>query len=609
LLDAEDDVVIQQEAEEPGQIEQTAPEQGPEKAIYPPPRPERKLHLQPGDILIFEEKAGPKTGNPADADPNHRHAVRLTKVTPGVDLLYNQPVVEIEWAEADALPFPLCISAIGPPPDCEPLENISVACSNVILVDHGRRVKDESLGSVPVETTEERCPDECEPAEVTIVPGRFRPHLREKPLTFSQPLPEDAPASKLLTQEPRQGLPQVWLASIPPTPDASAALFRLDDLRDWEWLERLVPRLLQAEDPAAQYLLGQFSRRTLDLLQEYEKAREDEGPSTLSADLIRAVGDELKRLLRHWSARRELLGSYGYDRHFVVEMDNDRRAHLRFGDDELGMMPEAASDFYATYRIGNGPSGNVGAETISHIVLRHLLSGVSLQPRNPLPAQGGLGPEPLNEVKLFAPHAFQRELQRAIIASDYAEIVMRDFKNKVQQAAAALRWTGSWYEVLVAIDPLGVLDADEELLDEIAGHLHRYRRIGHDLVVKPARYVPLEVEMTVCVLPNHMRGHVKAALLEVFSNRTLPNGRRGFFHPDNLTFGEGIYLSQLVATAQAVPGAESVTVTKLERRFEGPNQEIENGILSLGPLEVARLDNDPSFPENGVLTLNMEGGR
>jgi hypothetical protein len=34
----------------------------------------------------------------------------------------------------------------------------------------------------------------------------------------------------------------------------------------------------------------------------------------------------------------------------------------------------------------------------------------------------------------------------------------------------------------------------------------------------------------------------------------------GFFHPDNLTFGEGVYLSKLVAAAQAVPGVEGVTV-------------------------------------------------
>jgi hypothetical protein len=113
----------------------------------------------------------------------------------------------------------------------------------------------------------------------------------------------------------------------------------------------------------------------------------------------------------------------------------------------------------------------------------------------------------------------------------------------------------------------------------------------------------------ICVQPNFLRGHVKAALLSRLGNRRQQNGQPGFFHPDNLTFGEGIYLSKLVAAAQAVPGVASVAVRKFERLYEGPNGELEAAILPFGPLEIGRLDNDPSFPENGRLKLIMEGGR
>ena len=115
--------------------------------------------------------------------------------------------------------------------------------------------------------------------------------------------------------------------------------------------------------------------------------------------------------------------------------------------------------------------------------------------------------------------------------------------------------------------------------------------------------------MTICVQRHFLRGHAKAALLDVFSNRIRPNGKPGFFHPDNLTFGQGIALSKLVATAQAVPGVQSVEVTTLERRFEGPNNELEQAFLPIGPLEIAQLDNDPSFPERGKLEFKMVGGR
>jgi hypothetical protein len=133
--------------------------------------------------------------------------------------------------------------------------------------------------------------------------------------------------------------------------------------------------------------------------------------------------------------------------------------------------------------------------------------------------------------------------------------------------------------------------------------------MGHDVAVVQAQYVPIRLGLQVCVLPNYLQGHVEAALLDVFSDQVLSSGKRGFFHPDNLTFGTDIYLSQIVAAAQAVTGVESVVVTKLERFFEGPNGELENGLLPIGPLEVARLDNDPNFPEDGVLSLVMGGGR
>src|SRR5690606_22525859 len=111
--------------------------------------------------------------------------------------------------------------------------------------------------------------------------------------------------------------------------------------------------------------------------------------------------------------------------------------------------------------------------------------------------------------------------------------------------------------------------------------------------------VPLRIKLEVCVRPGSLSGHVKAALLETLGARQLPGGRRGFFHPDNLTFGQRIALSRLVATAQAVAGVENARVTRLERDGLGEQGEIEQGFLQLGPFEVARVDNDARFPGNG----------
>jgi hypothetical protein len=36
---------------------------------------------------------------------------------------------------------------------------------------------------------------------------------------------------------------------------------------------------------------------------------------------------------------------------------------------------------------------------------------------------------------------------------------------------------------------------------------------------------------------------------------------------------------------------------------------LEEGKLTPGRLEIARLDNDPNFPEHGVFHLNIRGGK
>ncbi|MBM4431759.1 MAG: putative baseplate assembly protein, partial [Chloroflexi bacterium] len=574
----------------------------------------RVLDLKMGDVLVFEEAIGPNTGQAADADPRHRHVVRLTGVKEAVDELYHQPVLEIAWAAEDALPFPLCLSVVGPvSTGCQLIENVSVARGNIVLVDHGRWTADddpdEKLWTVPARCITQTCQGIGDPAVIVAEPARFRPVLQKGPLTFSQPLLASSSAAAIMEQDPRQALPCLELKSIPPAPLAApdpqrvVPLFRPHDLKDPTNLAKRL-RAPQAEGVVSIYLRSLLSAATQTALDQYD------GADTLPADLHNGLITDLGGLLREWTARADLLASQADDPHYVTELDNRERAHLRFGDGELGFQPEAGTAFVARYRVGNGLAGNVGADAICHLVFRQTtVSGGVLAVRNPLPAQGGRAAETLAEVKRFAPYAFRSDLQRAISPDDCTQLVLRQFGSQVQRARVTLRWTGSWYEMLVAIDQLGQVEADEGLLADIARYLERYRRIGYDLVVKAARYVPLEIKLKVCVKPAYLRGHVMAVLLDLFSNRRLPDGRLGFFHPDNLTFGQGIRLSSLVALAQSAPGVTSVEVAKLQRYDAQPSGEIAQGILPLGPFEIARLDNDAAFPEHGLFELEMEGGR
>jgi hypothetical protein len=163
--------------------------------------------------------------------------------------------------------------------------------------------------------------------------------------------------------------------------------------------------------------------------------------------------------------------------------------------------------------------------------------------------------------------------------------------------------------VSMAIDPAGGDELTPELEDLVRAFLTRYKQAAYDLEIDPPIYVPLKIGVTVCVAPSHFRGDVKKAVLEALSNRTLADGRRGFFHPDNFTFGQSLYLSQLYAALEAVEGVDSAEVTTFERFGKEPNGELERGSIETARLEVIRLDNDPNFPENGLLSLQMLGGK
>jgi hypothetical protein len=138
--------------------------------------------------------------------------------------------------------------------------------------------------------------------------------------------------------------------------------------------------------------------------------------------------------------------------------------------------------------------------------------------------------------------------------------------------------------------------------------LDRYRIAGYDVEINGPIFVPLEIQLRVCVKPGYFRSDVKQALLNAFSNRDLPAGTRGFFHPDNFSFGQPVYLSQIYRTAMQVAGVASVQANKFQRWDKAANRELENAVLTVGTLEVVRLDNDRNFPENGKMELVMEGG-
>lgn len=501
---------------------------------------EPPLALAVGDVLVFEEVLGRDTGLAADADPEHRHTVRLTGVVtvdghgdPLVDPLHGTPIAEISWEAQDALPFPLCISSkidlgLGP----QLFTDLSLARGNIVLADHGRTLPAWTLGKIGTDAAG-RSVEPTMPAGPLAQQGRARDGFGEPVLDpYREPVVVDLQA-----------------------PAVSAFAWRMGDVLP-------AIKLVENADPT-----------------------------------------------QTWLPRRDLLASGRFDRHFVVEVDNEGLAQLRFGDGFHGASPKPDSDLAAVYRVGNGKAGNVGRGALCRIVLP--VAGVDAV-RNPFAAAGGMEPETIEQVRQYAPQAFRTQ-ERAVTEADWAVVAQRH--PEVQKAAATLRWTGSWYTVFITVDRRGGRPVDSAFAEEMRSFLERFRLAGVDLAVDAPRFVPLDIAFSVCVKPGYYRSQVKAELLKVFGNRDLPDGRRGFFHPDNFTFGQAVALSRMIALAMQVPGVRWVDAEDAPgkpnrfRRWGCPAQgEFAAGQLACGRLEIARLDNDGSVPENGKLDFFMDGG-
>jgi len=560
--------------------------------------PKRTLELKVGDFLCLEQFAAAATRELLDGIPVRCHVVRLTRVETATDVLFDPPipVVNIEWAQEDALPFALLLSQLGP--DCTLIENMAAACGNVCLVDEGVRIIDESLGAVPAQTTGVCCADVGVAVAVPVSPGIYQVSLSQPGLIFTQPVTGAVAALGLLDQDPALALPWIRLTSIPGKPDGSGPLFEFSDLQN---PAVLIASLLAPVDAASWFLRSRLSADTRTQLSARKPA------AAPPAALIAQIAADLRALVRQWTPKQDLLGSRAADLHFVVELDDDGFASLRFGDGVMGRAPDAGETFMASYRIGLDTEGHAGAGSITHAAVRPGTPGAGKPGvRNPVAAQGRVAPQSIDEARSVGPGS-TAALARAVTADDYAELAERN--PKVQRAAAILLWTGSGYEARVAIDPLGSKAADDRLLQAIRVELEPFRSIGHDLTVVPASYVPIDLRLLVQVLAGRSRVHVQRALLDEFSDRDLAGGRKGFFHPDNLSFGDDLEVGRIMAAAQAVPGVQRVEVRKLKRLFENPGQQLHSDILTIGPMEVARLDNLVSQPENGRLVIDLRGGQ
>ncbi len=602
----------------------------------------RSLALRAGDVVVFEATTDRSGIRPPD--PDQRHPVRLTAVHASVDRLYDQPILEITWAEADALPFDLQVSVPGPARTAVPC---AVVRANTVLVGDGAGVSEQLLPGQVVLTYPSltwTCPYP-DPAAVARHQAR---RLRRLPADWRREVEEwrrDAQDGEVLSDRQLTALGRLL------GEDALAELgltgrdHRDQDLagQQAEGLGRLLLEASRLLGPRVRRLavLADLARASGPLEEVLiREVADDWGPSLASQlsshhpaawgpasaatsqdarrarpllTLVPAAGTEAGDAdalggRQPWTVVPDLIGSLPGSRQVMVEVDDAGRGHLRFSPGDQPAAPVEVS-----YQVGQGNAGNVPAAAINAIAALTPAAAAAVSVvrclGNPLPAAGGTDPESITAAKAALPGAFLVDQPRALVAADYTAIAER--VTGVRRAATVLRWTGTRYAADVAVQPAAGEDPGPELLAAVDDALWPARRIGHELWVRPPSYRSVVLGLNVDIGPGTVRAVLADGLAALLGSGWQADGTPALFNPLRRGFGQPVFASPIVAAVQDVPGVEAVTLTRLGF-LDHPGAPASAYVperLRVRAREIARLDNDPDAPEHGYATVNLRGGR
>jgi hypothetical protein len=314
-----------------------------------------------------------------------------------------------------------------------------------------------------------------------------------------------------------------------------------------------------------------------------------------------------------WTREDHLHGSQSFDTHYTAGTDNQGRLWLQFGDGVRGRDVEVVevapavfrplASLRLEYRIGEPLDGNCARDTITEPVqpIDPGFAAIHDTITNVTEGAGGRRTDTLDEIRDGIPTSLTHgALERAVSLADYAAVA-RLVPGVSRAAAKSIG--GPFNTVLVLIDADDEANLNDVLRQRVWQRVDELRMAGREHFVEPADYVPLRVGLVLCINPGFLRHEVRDRVLAQLRPGT--DDRPGYFHPDNLTFGQDLESGDLIPFVQAIPGVRSVKLTAF-CRLDAPVVTVEDRI-DLGSTEVGRLDADDDFPENGVLTLGVVG--
>ena len=287
-----------------------------------------------------------------------------------------------------------------------------------------------------------------------------------------------------------------------------------------------------------------------------------------------------------WHEAPTLFGRGSQEHIYVTQTGDDSKTTIEFGDGATGArLPSGQDNVRATYRKGIGIDGLVKTGQLTSLLTRPLgITSVT----NPEAATGAQDRELLDDARTNAPLTVLT-LDRTVSLQDYEDF-SRAFAG-IAKALATFTWDGQTKRVFITVaGPDGAeIKADSDTYVNLLVALQHAGDPFVSLRVKSYRPARFRFAGKVKIDPDQQTDVVLAA---------VENALRDKFSFDVRAFGQPVFLSEVIATVQAVTGVLAVDVNKLYRA--GAAATLQNRLLAALPETLA----DGSLVAAELLTLD-----
>lgn len=260
-----------------------------------------------------------------------------------------------------------------------------------------------------------------------------------------------------------------------------------------------------------------------------------------------------------WTQVQYLVDSIASDKTYTIFTDSLGNTQITFGDNINGLIPGIGLAVFATYRVGLGSKGNVGAGLVGVIVDN--IEGVFI----PTEADGttflssamvgGTDAETNDQIRANAPAAFRTQY-RAVSPADYGDLALA-----VPGVIAANAVANHSTSVSVYILGPGATIPDDGLIQAVLTYFETRTLAGVSLSVLPPNLIAVDV--------GSGGSPVQVAIQDRFAQtNVIPNIQKALaslFTPPNVGFAQLINVSDIYNAIMSVTGVAWCVVPSFTR--------------------------------------------